>query len=498
MELKGWPPAQVRFALSLGGYFAWLLSFPVFGPALGALAASRGGEAGGLVEVFLPAHALGLAVAGTFGARRLPGGRALAAVIVTCGLLGLSLSALPAYAWRGVMLLLGLLSAGPIIAWMARFPGLVPPGRRARTMALVMAVANLPLYALTLAQGRLGPTGLALASTAFLLLPLACTPFTSPDREGATPAKQPVAGCSIPPAGLARRFPWPLAMLILAMYLIGGTAYQMVYPTQSSNSAITLYVGVLPYVATALLASGMAVTAGRTWLAQVGLSSLGIAIVLFPLADRFPGNLLSHVLVQGGYAAADLFLWTYLADLAPPGREAAYYGWGLGLNVAALFAGCVALTRWLSFLALSRVAVAVAGAIPLFLAAPPAGRLPAPGLAPPEASPQPPSSPYGPGGPGCPVALLGLGLTAREKEIALLLLEGLSNEDIHRRLHISLNTLKSYLKHLYAKTGTANRKELILLVMKRAAPAVAGAIPATAEAAVSRAEAADDMTESPT
>jgi len=50
----------------------------------------------------------------------------------------------------------------------------------------------------------------------------------------------------------------------------------------------------------------------------------------------------------------------------------------------------------------------------------------------------------------------------------------------------SPNTLKTHLKHLYAKTGTANRKELILLVIKHAAPAAA-------EAVVTRAEAAADL-----
>ncbi len=85
----------------------------------------------------------------------------------------------------------------------------------------------------------------------------------------------------------------------------------------------------------------------------------------------------------------------------------------------------------------------------------------------------------------------GVMLLLGEKEIALLLLEGLNNKDIQGHLCISPNTLKTHLKHLYDKTSTANRKELILLVMKRAACA-------TAEAAVTRAEAAVDMSESPT
>ncbi|MCL5046175.1 MAG: hypothetical protein M1598_05210, partial [Actinobacteria bacterium] len=109
----------MRFALSVGSYFAWLLSFPVFGPALGSLAASRGADAASLAGAFLPAHALGLAAAGTFGSGYLSSGRAQAAIIAVCGLLGLALLGLPNGAWRGVMLLLGLLSAMPVISWMA-------------------------------------------------------------------------------------------------------------------------------------------------------------------------------------------------------------------------------------------------------------------------------------------------------------------------------------------------------------------------------------------
>ncbi|MBC7347094.1 MAG: hypothetical protein H5U00_06500 [Clostridia bacterium] len=45
------------------------------------------------------------------------------------------------------------------------------------------------------------------------------------------------------------------------------------------------------------------------------------------------------------------------------------------------------------------------------------------------------------------------------------MLEGLSSQSIQSRLQMPANTLKTHLRHLYAKTGTANRKELILLVI---------------------------------
>jgi DNA-binding CsgD family transcriptional regulator len=50
--------------------------------------------------------------------------------------------------------------------------------------------------------------------------------------------------------------------------------------------------------------------------------------------------------------------------------------------------------------------------------------------------------------------------TPREQEIARLLMRGLSNASIAGRLSISVNTLKTHLKHLMAKTGCRTRTEL--------------------------------------
>ena len=52
------------------------------------------------------------------------------------------------------------------------------------------------------------------------------------------------------------------------------------------------------------------------------------------------------------------------------------------------------------------------------------------------------------------------GLTTREREVALLVAEGLSNRDISARLTVSLNTVSSHIAQLYRKTGAANRVQL--------------------------------------
>lgn len=53
------------------------------------------------------------------------------------------------------------------------------------------------------------------------------------------------------------------------------------------------------------------------------------------------------------------------------------------------------------------------------------------------------------------------GLSPREREITEIWLEGHNAVYIEETLHISRNTIKTHLSHIYQKTGTSNREELI-------------------------------------
>ncbi|MDT4860737.1 Bacterial regulatory protein [compost metagenome] len=53
------------------------------------------------------------------------------------------------------------------------------------------------------------------------------------------------------------------------------------------------------------------------------------------------------------------------------------------------------------------------------------------------------------------------GLTPKEREIALLLREGLSNKDLARQLDLGLATVKTHLIHLFRKSGARSRTELV-------------------------------------
>lgn len=62
--------------------------------------------------------------------------------------------------------------------------------------------------------------------------------------------------------------------------------------------------------------------------------------------------------------------------------------------------------------------------------------------------------------PGAPAQTELAQLTAREREVLLLLAEGLSNQDIAERLHIGLTTVKTHVGALYSKTGATSRVQL--------------------------------------
>ena len=52
-------------------------------------------------------------------------------------------------------------------------------------------------------------------------------------------------------------------------------------------------------------------------------------------------------------------------------------------------------------------------------------------------------------------------VTEREKQVIQLLAEGLSYVEISYQMHISINTLKTYIKSIYGKLGIHNKVEAI-------------------------------------
>ncbi len=63
-------------------------------------------------------------------------------------------------------------------------------------------------------------------------------------------------------------------------------------------------------------------------------------------------------------------------------------------------------------------------------------------------------------------------LTQREEQVAQLVVEGLSNRDISRKLHLSEHTVKNYLFRIFDKLGISSRVDLAMyMVHKHTGPA---------------------------
>lgn len=54
------------------------------------------------------------------------------------------------------------------------------------------------------------------------------------------------------------------------------------------------------------------------------------------------------------------------------------------------------------------------------------------------------------------------GLTPRESEVLALITQGLSNADIADRTHLSINSVKTYIRSAYRRIGTQSRTEAVL------------------------------------
>lgn len=56
------------------------------------------------------------------------------------------------------------------------------------------------------------------------------------------------------------------------------------------------------------------------------------------------------------------------------------------------------------------------------------------------------------------------GLSDREVEVALLIRSGEENKELAEKLYVSINTLKTHIRHIYEKCGVSNRMELVNLI----------------------------------
>jgi DNA-binding CsgD family transcriptional regulator len=342
-----------------------------------------------------------------------------------------------------------------------------------------------------------------------LLFLLLAKPEPSPARTVGSSGTQP-AFCPLPSR---------LVLLVLLFYLVGGFMFKLI--NLGSQVAVQEMYWVTNIVyCTATLLAGIAIFLypglDLGFLYRPVLPLLGAGFLLFPLLLHHVFAILPLAFLQAGFGLFDTYTWLLFAYLAARHRfPVRIIGWGLFLITISIFTGelsFIGVFAAIPYITTQADAISVAAAMLMLLAiaifrenretfagwetrerlAPaPDGSLAPAGEAAPasgeicrtgdtsQLSPVMPAA----GEPAAATTLLpnspplmlmipagsverflsARNLTAREKEVLLLLLSGRNNPYIREQLNISNNTLKTHLRNIYHKFGVGNRQELLSL-----------------------------------
>ncbi len=310
----------------------------------------------------------------------------------------------------------------------------------------------------------------------------------------------------------------PLSLLILfclfvvGVFINGGFMYSIMLPAFDETLPRLGLFRFLPYLAVLLVIFKYGRKVELYTPVYAGITMLGLAFVFFALqGENWIGAALSVISVEAAFALMDLFVWVAMGTLAFI-YLAPYVFFGIvgGVMVASVAVGYGVSSIFIEAGEAHRMTTAIfaaAAIIITFLIIPWLDRkmnrdfrlrqaFYLPGLPPTDPNAQKAMnmtmlSAYmepGANNPG-PVdseqadmihnkseaeetldklltkLLPGEKLTPREIEVTRLILQGYKNKEIAKRLHISDNTLKTHLKHIYPKFGVSQKRDILSLAL---------------------------------
>lgn len=453
-----------RFILAMACHIAWLWAFPLFGPLQQHLFLTDAdllqwnlffliGSAMGYFSYLLSASRMLDRVKTSF--LILPAVLLMAASLLMNGFDDRYLFFLE----RSIPLFLGIASALYIVRWSAGLAGISRSctGRHMGAMMLCAAILYAAVFlfhiqepVVYLALAYLALSGLIYRDPAPEFLEGGDSQWKPPDSSAR------MAGISL--RDRLRQFWIPFLMILFVFYLFSNILLMTIFPLIRDTAPVFSVAGILLYGAVAWFAGLYVDKEGHIEkVALLGLISLGIIYLLTPAASQRGFLALINLGLEVGYAMIDLFIWCSIAFAARVFQQRAhrYYGFGLGMNILFILAGILVSTYLhlepgvpdFARLALLAGVLMLVGVFPALAmknvgvtAVPPAKETPENDflLPPPEE------------------------LTQREKEVFQALMTDLDNAAIQEALSISKNTLKTHIRHVYAKAGVKSRVELVV------------------------------------
>jgi len=247
-----------------------------------------------------------------------------------------------------------------------------------------------------------------------------------------------------------------LYILFIIIYISGGFTYAGIFPKFVPYAFISKYYNVQPLFFTVIFAGFLADTLGRKPMLYIGFAMVGLSFTTFMIPASHTSYLLTQTFTQVGWGFVNTYVWTVSADLsvfynkrtiAARGVSSMLFGTVLGALVAYFFNQAQFTLD---------ILYAAATLTPIFL-----------GLILVNFVPETLEFSYistskmdhDPDFIYSESALLDV-LTNREKEIAILLIKNLTRNEICDTLNISINTLKTHIRHIYKKLDVTSKANL--------------------------------------
>ena len=256
-----------------------------------------------------------------------------------------------------------------------------------------------------------------------------------------------------------------LCLFVVVITINSGLMYQVVTPTFTHLKWLTSWYWAVPYIIALFIMRNLPRKTNRNYILYIAIAMIGFSFILFMGLDSSASSyLIINTLMLGAFGVYDLFWWSILGEMLDFGKNPAkILGIGLSANVLGVLLG-VLLGSAITYLNMNSsdstlLALGVV-CLTLVILPPLHKRL---------------------------VSILKdhvyltnqdeltskkqeqtmwdlnilQGLTEREKDIANLLLKGMTYRLIGEELSVSENTVRTHVKNIYSKQGVKSRMELM-------------------------------------
>jgi len=448
--------------LVLAFFASWLFTIPFEGKILYALLDYHQVPSQPFVLGSMAAHCAGLLLCG-FLAKSMRSARRLMLISIVCCAVASAIFFFPPSGWWYAALFTSSLVAGFCVAiWGYFLKSGTPKNQRNKTVAEMLALSYILLLLLVKASTTVPVrAGVALAILPLGIMFMLCLRLPQhenvQDNQTAQPQDNHVS------------IEKPLLFLCLFIVVVAvnvGLMYQVQFPAFAHLQTLTSWYWAVPYIAGVLVVRYLPGRVKRTHILYSAIAMTGFSFIGFMLLDRSaPSYIFVHTLMFGAVGIFNLFWWTMLGEMLEfHWNPARIMGTGLFANVLGillgeLIAGVLESGRdYPSLLALAIVCVTLVMLPPLY------ARLTAL-LKTHEYLTEFSEKPLQERNRLISEAAVAGKLTARETEIASLLIQGRTYRMIALDLHISENTVRFHIKNIYSKYAVRNRAEFINAIM---------------------------------